>query len=435
MESFSDVWPLVCDYCKNRMTDVAFKVWISPIEPKKLENDTVTVYVKTDFQKNIINEKYLKLLTDGFESVLGFGVGIDIFTEDDISLEPEPEPEPYPNTYEYTFDTFVVGSSNKFAHAAAGAVAANPGKAYNPLFIHGNSGLGKTHLLNAICYEIGRNHPSSNIIYTQGENFTNELVACLRENKMNEFHDKYRNADVLLMDDIQFIAGKTSTQEEFFHTFNTLTQAGKQIVLTSDRPPKEIQTLEERLLTRFEWGLIADIQPPDFETRMAIVKRKAKLLDFNIPDDVVQYIAEKIKNNIRQLEGTVRKLKAYYSIEGHEPSIIAAQIAIKDILSDNEPLPVTLDRILSQVSYTFGVTPEDILSASRTAVTSKARKIAIYVVREVTDMSMEAIGKEFGGRDHSTIIYSLTQVKRLIQKDPKIKATIADIIKNIEIKK
>ena len=333
--------------------------------------------------------------------------------------------------YAYTFDTFIVGSSNKFAHAAAMAVATNLSSNYNPLFIHGPSGLGKTHLLMAICNEVNRNHPDLKILYVQGEEFTNELIDAIRNENTAGFHDKYRSADVLLVDDIQFIAGKESTQEEFFHTFNTLWQAGKQIVLTSDRPPREIRTLEERLRTRFEWGLMADISAPDFETRIAIIRRKAELLDFEIPDDVAQYIANRIKSNIRQLEGAVKKLKAYKLMIGASPSIALAQNAIKDILNDNQPVAITVERIIDEVSRTFGVSSADIRSNRRTAAISNARQVAIYIVREVTQMSMAAIGQEFGGRDHSTIVYANSQVEKQMASDRKYKETIEDIIKNI----
>ena len=249
---------------------------------------------------------------------------------------------------------------------------------------------------------------------------------------MQEIHNKYRTCDVLLVDDIQFIAGKPSTQEEFFHTFNALTQAGSQIVLTSDRPPKEILTLDERLRTRFEWGLIADIQPPDIETRMAIIKRKAQNLDFEIPHEVVQYIAEKIKSNIRQLEGAVKRLKAFVTIHGASLNIATAQMAIRDILNDSRPTPVTVERIIQEVARTHGAPPEDIRSKKKDAQTAKMRRIAMHVVREVTDLSTPAIGEEFGGRDHSTVLFALNKAKQEIDSDSSLRAMVADIIKNVK---
>lgn len=443
MKSFNEVWALAQEYCRTKMSEVAFNVWIDILTPHKFENETAYLSVRSSFQKNIITEKYLPLIQEAIESVIGFPVKVEISTNElTDSLGGEPSPQQSEDcvacageeNYTYVFDNFIVGSSNKFAYAAAQAVASAPGSNYNPLFIYGNSGLGKTHLLNAICHEVKKNNPSACILYTRGEDFTNELINSLAQKTMGEFHNKYRNADVLLMDDIQFIGGKVQTQEEFFHTFNTLYQAGKQIVLTSDRTPKEIQTLEERLRTRFEWGLLADIYPPDFETRMAIVKRKAQFLNIPISDDVVQYIAEKLKSNIRQLEGVVKKLKAYQTIEGHSPTIIIAQNAIKDILTDNQPIPVTVERIISEVARTYGITVEEIRSVKRSANISKARQISMYVVRDITSLSMEAIGEEFGGRDHATVVYALNQVKKSMEQDSKVRATVNDIIKNIQEK-
>ena len=333
--------------------------------------------------------------------------------------------------YDYTFDTFIVGPSNKFAHAASIAVATKPASLYNPLFIYGNSGLGKTHLLYAICNEISFRHPQMNILYIKGDEFTNEMIEAIRHGTTQEFRQRYRKADILLVDDIQFIAGKESTQEEFFHTFNSLYESKRQIVLTSDRPAKDIATLEERLLTRFEWGLTADIQPPDFETRLAIIRRKAELLDITIPENVCEYIANRLKNNIRQLEGTVKKMKAYHLLNGQAPSITTAQAAISDIINNDQPTPFTVEKIIEEVARTFGVTSDEIRSAKRSANISKARQMAMYVVREITQLPTEAIGNEFGGRDHSTVVYALQQMEKNLQKDSKIKATAEDIIKNI----
>ena len=332
--------------------------------------------------------------------------------------------------YDLTFENFIKGSSNQFAYAAAQAVAANPSGAYNPLFIYGNSGLGKTHLHSAIQFEIHKTHPDFNIVYVDCEKFTNEIITAIRSGTTEQFRLKYRAADVLLIDDIQFIAGKESTQEEFFHTFNTLHASGKQIVLASDRPAKEIKSLEERLRTRFEWGLTADIQPPDFETRVAIIRRKAELLGLDIPDDVAEFIANHLKNNIRQLEGAVKKLNAYSMLEGIAPVIGVAQNAIRDILSETQPVPVTIEKIISEVARTYNVSPTDIRGPKRNSNVSAARRTAIYIVREVTGMSMEDIGKEFGGRDHSTIVYAMRVIERDLKKDQHLQETVSDIIKN-----
>ena len=333
-------------------------------------------------------------------------------------------------TDEDTFDSFIVGASNKFAYAAANAVANDPGGKYNPLFIHGNSGLGKTHLLNAIAHQVKLTHPEANIVYTRGESFTNELVKYIGQKSTEAFHDKYRNADILLVDDVQFIAGKDSTQEEFFHTFNALYQAGNQIVLTSDRPPKEIALLEDRLRNRFEWGLMADIQSPDLETRMAIIKRKAEVLNFDLPDDIVQYIAEKLKNNIRQLEGAVKKMQAFVTMQGMPVNIMTAQTAIKDIIVDNSPTPVTINKIVTEVARTYGADSADIYSKKQNAQTTEMRQMAMYIVREMTGLSTKLIGREFN-RDHSTVVYSLDKFTKRYHEDSKLRSVVDNIIKNI----
>lgn len=457
MESFRELLQMVKEYCRDskEIPEVAYKLWIYDIEPVSFDGNTAVLYVKAEFKKKIIEEKYVKLLSSAFESVLGFPVKIEIHCEapgqaskgtllihSDLDLaganillseysQEEVEQSSQGGEYEYTFSTFIVGSSNKFAHAACHAVAQNPANAYNPLFIYGGSGLGKTHLLYAISSEIKENRPDTNVIYVKGEEFTNELIDAIGNETTKEFHDKYRMADVLLVDDIQFIGGKESTQEEFFHTFNSLYQSGKQIALTSDRPPKEIKTLEERLRTRFEWGLIADIQPPDFETRIAIIKRKAELLSLDVPSEVAEYIANRIKNNIRQLEGVVKKLKAYKLLAQTPPSLMVAQNAIRDILNDNQPIPVTVERIISEVGRTYGITPADIRSTKRSSQISSSRQIAMYIIREVTQMSMASIGTEFGGRDHSTVVYAINQVSKNMKQDTKYKETVEDIIKNI----
>lgn len=442
INSFRELFQLVSDYCKGEISEVAHNLWIKDIDPLELQGSTVLLGVKTDFKKKILEERYIKLLEEAFETVLGFPVKVEIRCESTGEASPGPisgpaEPiapgngPPEKGDYEYTFSTFIIGPSNKFAHAASLAVATNPASTYNPLFIYGASGLGKTHLLYAILNEIHQGFPQKRLIYVKGEEFTNELITAIQNNTTISFHDKYRAADVLLVDDIQFIGGKESTQEEFFHTFNTLYQAGKQIVLTSDRPPKEIKTLEDRLRTRFEWGLLADIQPPDFETRIAIIRRKAQLLGSTMPDDVAEYIANHLKTNIRQLEGAVKKIIAFEQLAHTPPSMLMAQNAIRDILNDNQPIPVTVERIISEVSRTYSVSPQDIRSSKRSAQISLARQAAIYVVREITQMSMSAIGEEFGGKDHSTIVYSLQKVEAMMQSNPVYKETVEDIIHNI----
>ncbi len=459
MESFSEVLDLVKEDCKQHISDVAYNCWIRHIEPISLKKDTAIIFIKTDFQKGILTRQYMDKLKDGFKNVLGFSVDVIIATETDahtyldISTNEESMEEisniPQPTTneekkllleqienanYEYTFDTFIVGSSNNFAYAACKAIAEKSTGTYNPLFIYGPSGLGKTHLLSAISHTIKQNNPEKIVISVSSETFTNELINAITSKSISSFHNKYRKADILLVDDIQFIAGKESTQEEFFHTFNELHLVGKQIVLTSDRPPKDIKTLEERLKTRFEWGLITDVSHPDFETRIAIIRRKAELLQIEIPSDVAEFIANKLKTNIRQLEGAVKKIKAYKLLAGSPPSIAVAQTVIREILNDNQPVPVTVERIIEEVGKTYTVTAEDIRSNKRAAQISLARQVAMYVVREITQMSLTSIGAEFGGRDHATIVYALNQVDKKMEKDSHQKGVIEDLINNMRDK-
>ncbi len=440
MGSFDEAWQVICEYFQKekKITDVAYKTWISRIEPKNIdfEKGEITLLVPNDFHRQTLLRCYIPILEDAYKAV--FGTTFEtIFTVPDEEEKKEKtkflsNEQSADAGYEFTFDTFIVGQSNKFAHAACLAVAQNPAGAYNPLFLYGNSGLGKTHLLYAIGNDIKQNYPDKNIIYIKGDDFTNELIESIKLASMSEFRVKYRQADVLLVDDVQFIGGKERTQEEFFHTFNTLFEAKKQIVLTSDRPPKEIQILDDRLKTRFESGLLADIQPPDLETRIAIIKRKAEILGLNLTDDVCECIAQKLKTNIRQLEGVVKKLKARFYLTGESPTISIVSEAISDILNNEAPPELTVEKIVEEVARTFGVEIDDIRSQkSRKANINKPRQIAIFIVRELTSLSMENIGKEFGGRHYSTIVYTIQQVEKNMKIDMTLKATVEDIIKNI----
>ena len=435
MDSFNDVLAAAKEYCKQRLVDATYNLYIDGLEAVRFEGSgKVTLAVRNDFICTIVRDRYTPLLREALAAVLGFDVEVELVVP---AAEKAEAPVPVEETvdtdgrYDFTFENFIKGPSNQFAYAAAQAVASNPSGAYNPLFIYGQSGLGKTHLLTAIATEIKKNHPEFNIVYVDCETFTNDLISAIQAGRTEEFRQTYRPADVLLVDDIQFIAGKESTQEEFFHTFNTLHGAGKQIVLASDRPAKEIKSLEERLRTRFEWGLTADIQPPDFETRVAIIRRKAELLNLHMPDEVSEFIANHLKSNIRQLEGAVKKLNAYYLLEGIQPAIGVAQNAIKDILNETQPVPVTIEKIISEVARTYNVSPAEIRGMRRTANISSARQTAIYVVREITGMSMEDIGREFSGRDHSTIVYSLKAMEQNLENDRRLKETVEDIIKNV----
>jgi chromosomal replication initiator protein len=310
-------------------------------------------------------------------------------------------------------------------------VAASPGVLYNPLFIHGNSGLGKTHLLSAIYHEVKYNAPHVNIVFTSGEEFTNELIRYLAIKSTEEFHQKYRSAELLLVDDVQFIAGKEATQEEFFHTFNALIQNGKQVVLTSDKPPKDMITLEDRLRSRFDAGLIADIQPPDLETRMAIVKRKAQDTSFDISDDIVDYIARQLKNNIRQLEGAVNRLEALVTLRGMQLNMVTAQHAIADIVSEDRPLPVTIERIIEETARSFQLSGSDLRSKRRSSDVSHARQVAMYVISQMTGQPTKAIGNQFQ-RDHSTVVYALREIREEIVRDASLRKLVNEITKNVQ---
>jgi chromosomal replication initiator protein len=434
MNSLTDIWSVVMDSLSQELTQTAINTWFSDCTPIEINNNTLIVHTTSDFKRSIIQARFEKTICAKLYDLFSCPFELVVLAGDDELLEyreKRPSAEEMPEMDGYTFDRFIVGPSNKFAHAAAIAVSQNPGKVYNPLIIYGNSGLGKTHLLNAIGHELKKNFPDKDIIYVKGDQFANELIEAIRAGTTVSFREKYRKADALLIDDIQFIAGKESTQEEFFHTFNTLYESKKQIVLTSDRPPRDIATLEDRLKTRFEWGLTADVQPPDFETRMAIIKRKAELVGLSVPDNVCEFIAQKLKSNIRQLEGTVKKLNAIHLVEGATPTISTAQRAISDIVNNEQPAPVTVSKIIEEVGRTYGVSPEDIKSSKRNANVSFARQISMYVVREITQMPMVEIGKEFGGRDHSTVVYAIQQIEEKSARDPVTKATVSDIIKNI----
>ena len=435
MESFNDVLDAAKQYCREHTAEATYQYYISGLEAVSFENSNcVTLLVRNDFIRGILEDRYTGLMKAAFKAALGFDVEVK-FTipqpdpEEEEAREDREERLPV-GQYAFTFENFIRGPSNQFAFAAAQAVAAKPSGAYNPLFIYGPSGLGKTHLLHAIKFEVAKNHPDFNIVYVDCEVFTNEIIEAVKNGTTELFRQKYRLADVLLIDDIQFLAGKESTQEEFFHTFNTLHNAGKQIVIASDRPAKEIKSLEERLRTRFEWGLTADIQPPDFETRVAIVKRKAELLKLDVPDDVADYIANHLKQNIRQLEGAVKKLNAYYMLEGISPCIGVTSTAIKDTLNDTQPIPVTIEKIINEVARTYNLLPSDIRGKKRSANVSAARQMTMYIIREVTGMSMEAIGQEFN-RDHSTVVYSINTMEKNIAKDRHLKEMCDDIIKNV----
>lgn len=437
MNSYSEFWQAVCDYCKENMNSIAYNMWIEPLKLIKLESERVII-AAPGFKIDLIMDKYRQLIEDGFYNVLGFNVEIELIPFENVPTEKNEENDSSFNSEDYsnienaklTFNNFVVGPSNKFAYTASMRVAETPGSVFNPLFIYGNSGLGKTHLLNAIIEKIKNNNTDANIVYTTSENLTNELYFALQTKTTHDLHNKYRTCDALLIDDIQFIAGKPQTEEEIFHTFDTLIKAGKQIVLTSDKPPSAIPKIEDRLKTRFESGLLCDIQPPDFETRVAIIKDKANNLRFELPNDVCGFIAENIKSNVRQMGSAVKNIYAYCSFNDVIPSIDVAKEVLKDILITSQPISVVIDNIIEKVSFTFGVTAEQLKSERRDANINNARQAAMYIIREITDLSQDEVGKVFG-RNHSTVNSSLKNVQNKINSDSKYKNLINEIIKNI----
>lgn len=447
MDSFNEVFQSVLKYCEADPTisEIGFNKWIKILEPYKLENNTAYLLTDSEFTRKTTLEVYEKVLKKAFLETLGFEVDINILVkskENEEKSVSEPAPtmsSPTSISESLTFENFIKGKSNELAYAFCIAVAgkndskgnAAQNKTFNPLFIYGDSGLGKTHLMKAIENEVLKKNPDLNIIYTTGENFVNELVMALEYHKTIDFHNKYRNADFLLIDDIQFIAGKERGQEEFFHTFNDLYNAGKQIVLTSDIAPSKISKLENRIRSRFSLGVQVDIQAPDFETRMAIVKRKAELIGLQLSDNVARIIAEKIKTNIRQLEGTVNKIKALTTYTNESPSISMAQRVIKEIMIENHPAEITVDSIINEVATSFKVTPEDIKSQNRSANISLARKITIYLLKELKGMTYNQIGDELG-KNHSTMTIHYQNVVDLLKKNADLKETVDDIIKNLK---
>lgn len=443
-----EIWEKTLNIIKGELTEVSFNTWIKSITPISIENDSVKLSVPNDFTRGILDSRYKDLIVNALKLITSkrYNVEFLIISEEAIdSNESKPKKESKSKIVvndemstmlnpKYTFDSFVIGNSNRFAHAASLAVAEAPAKAYNPLFIYGGVGLGKTHLMHAIGHYILQNNSKSKVAYVSSEKFTNELINSIKDDKNEEFRNKYRNVDVLLIDDIQFIGGKERTQEEFFHTFNALHESNKQIILSSDRPPKEIPTLEDRLRSRFEWGLIADIQAPDFETRMAILKKKADVENLNIPNEVMVYIATKIKSNIRELEGALIRIVAFSSLTNKEVSVELAAEALKDIISNKQSKQVTIDLIQDVVSNYFNLKVDDLKSSRRTRNVAFPRQIAMYLSRKLTDMSLPKIGEEFGGRDHTTVIHAYEKISSNLKVDESLQNAVNDLTKRINQK-
>ncbi|MEE1007061.1 MAG: chromosomal replication initiator protein DnaA [Acutalibacteraceae bacterium] len=437
INSLDDIWSAVCEECKNTISEVAFDCFLKNLKPVSLDAGVFVLSINNEYMRGVVEQNYTELLNTASKAVMGIDIDVKIVFEDDEEKIIKAEQLSEGLTFEdfFTFSNFVVGSTNRFAHAASLAVSNNSSITYNPLVIYGPSGVGKTHLMLAIKNQIKKNFPYKKIVYTRGEDFTNELIKALQDGKLGlgtieDFRTKYRGVDVLLIDDIHFIAGKESTQEEFFNTFNTLYQNNKQIVVTLDRPPREIKTLDDRIRSRFESGLFADIALPDFETRVGIIQKKADQLHISIEESLVFYIAEHIKSNTRQLEGVVKKLEAYISIQGKIPTLAVVQNFIRDIINDTRPEPVKIEKIIAEVARTYNVSESDILSNRRTSALALARQVAMYIARETTNLSYKAIGESFG-KDHTTVLYNVNRIENFLKDKPYEKELVDDIIKNL----
>ncbi|MFC4302076.1 chromosomal replication initiator protein DnaA [Cohnella boryungensis] len=444
----NDVWQQVLSVIQTKLSKPSFDTWFKATKASFVSENAFVVTAPTTFAVEWLETRYMKLVSSTLSDYIGRPVDVKFSIEEVRAFEPaEPAPqiaimqqpaqeEPMMHMLnpKYTFDTFVIGAANRFAHAASLAVAELPAKSYNPFFMYGGVGLGKTHLMHAIGHYILEHNPHMKVLYLSSEKFTNEFINAIRDNRGESFRNKYRNIDVLLIDDIQFLAGKEGTQEEFFHTFNALHEEHKQIVISSDRPPKEIPTLEERLRSRFEWGLITDIQPPDLETRIAILRKKAKAENLDIPNEAMMYIANMIDSNIRELEGALIRIVAYSSLTNQDISAHLAAEALKDILPTGRNRLITMQDIQQRVGDFYGLKLEDFKARKRTKAVAFPRQIAMYLSRELTDYSLPKIGDAFGGRDHTTVIHAHEKISQLLKVDQdlyKIINSLTEKIKNL----
>ncbi len=427
MDKILEKWEEILQYVKkeHELSDISFDTWLKPLEVYSVEENLIYILVPSEqIGISYLNKKYYLALRVAIAEILGIEYDIKFILPEDAKKirsvnskgpkTPEPEVSKRSNLNpNYTFDTFVVGSNNRFAQSASLAVAESPGEAYNPLYIYGGPGLGKTHLMHSIGHFILKKNPSAKVLYVTSEEFTNEVIESIRSGNasaMNKFREKYRTIDVLMIDDVQFIIGKESTQEEFFHTFNALHSAGKQIILTSDKPPKDMETLEERIRSRFEWGLMADIGAPDYETRMAILRRKVESDDMVLSDDILNYIANNIKSNIRELEGALNKLLAYSNLEKTDITMDIAKKELQNIITPDKPREITPQLIIEVVSEHFQISLEQMISKNRSNEIAKPRQIAMYLCKTMTDIPLDSIGSLLGGRDHSTIIHGIKKI-------------------------
>lgn len=435
------IWEEALKMIEEETSPVSFATWIQPIVPCGIIGNKIILQVKESFLKEIIEKRHLPLIRTAIKMVTKNEYDIMITTEEEqnagnlhnLAAEKPAENELARNLNpKYVFDSFVVGNSNRMAHAASLAVAESPAQAYNPLFLYGNSGLGKTHLMHSIGHFILDRNPQAKVLYVTSETFTNELINSIQNNKNEEFRNKYRNIDVLMIDDIQFISKKEGTQEEFFHTFNALYESNKQIIISSDRPPKEIKTLEDRLRSRFEWGLIADVQPPDYETRIAILKKKAERDNLTVPDDVMAYIAKNIASNIRELEGALTRIVAFATLTNQNISIALAENSLKDIFSENSATPLTPELIQQVVAEYYNIRVEDIQGSKKPKNIAFPRQVSMYLCRKLLDISLPKIGESFGGRDHTTVIYAISKIEKQLESDEGLQKTVHALEKEIK---
>ena len=432
MNSVNDIWEEIIKILSKQLTPTAISTWFSDCTPVEIDDCKLVLHTTTDFKRSIITSRFGDTIKSALSDLFSCDFDILVLAGDEIkdfSIKKKAE-NSLPEMEGYTFDRFIVGNSNRFAHAAAVAVAEKPGIIYNPLFIYGNSGLGKTHLLLAIGQEIHEKDPSKKIAYLKGDEFTIQLVRSIKDGTAEEFRTKYRNVDLFLVDDIQFIAGKEQTQEEFFNTFNNLYEAGKQIVLTSDRPPSDMLRLEDRLRTRFEWGLMADIQPPDYETRCAIIKNKSILLGLNLPSDIIEYIAQNITANVRQLEGTIKRLMAYRDLMDSEINDENASRAIRELIRNKDEFVPSPEVIVEETAKFYDLDPKTIMGESRKANIVLARQVSMYIIRSITNQSLPEVGKFFG-QHHTTVMHSVEKIEKMLSTDRELKEVIRDIKANV----
>ena len=438
MNSLSDVWKTVLDRLKKQLSDTTINTWFDEVTVVTMEDSALVLHCGNVFKKSTIEKRFVPQIKEALRDIFSSDLEVKLLDDEQLAayhgVRPD-HPDTLADSEAFTFETYVVGPQNKMAYAAARSVAEKPAGSFNPLFIYGDSGLGKTHLLHAIARQTRRLRPESSIVLVKGVDFTNELIEAIRGGTTSEFRDKYQKESLLLVDDIQFIAGKIQTQEEFFHTFNTLYESGRQIVLTSDRPPKEITQLEDRLRTRFEWGLMVDVAPPDFETRFAIVQNKAAMLGVKLPNEVTDYIAENITSNVRQIEGTLNKILAYRDLLDDQVNEETVSRAIRDMLKKSNDFAPTPAIIVGYICSYFHVDEETLRGQSRSRDVVAARQIAMYLIRRMTSMSLNDIGKEFGDRDHSTILHSLDKVESTMRSDPAFAEKVKEITTNINSKK